>query len=94
MFPCNPDIGAVKGLVTRFSAMIRSCGAPCFQNNRHSAGAGASGDGQPLFSFFFSVDAEFSLPLPTEPLLWREPKSCRLDRRIKETCFEMPAALS
>lgn len=48
MFPCNPDIGAVKGLVTRFSAMIRSCGAPCFHNNRHSAGARASGYGQPL----------------------------------------------
>lgn len=49
MFPCNPDIGAVKGLVTRFSAMIRSCGAPCFHNNRHSAGARASGYGQPFF---------------------------------------------
>lgn len=53
MFPCNPDIGAVKGLVTRFSAMIRSCGAPCFHNNRHSAGARASGYGQPPLFFFF-----------------------------------------
>lgn len=52
MFPCNPDIGAVKGLVTRFSAMIRSCGAPCFHNNRHSAGARALGYGQPFFFFF------------------------------------------
>lgn len=51
MFPCNPDIGAVKGLVTRFSAMIRSCGAPCFHNNRHLAGAKASGYGQ----FFFLI---------------------------------------
>jgi hypothetical protein len=55
VFPCNPDIGAVKGLVTRFSAMIRSCGAPCFQNNRHSAGAGASGYGQPLVSLSLSL---------------------------------------
>lgn len=54
MFPCNPDIGAVKGLVTRFSAMIRSCGAPCFHNNRHLAGAKASGYGQ-LFLIPFSL---------------------------------------
>lgn len=53
MFPCNPDIGAVKGLVTRFSAMIRSCGAPCFHNNRHLAGAKASGYGQLFFNSFF-----------------------------------------
>lgn len=62
MFPCNPDIGAVKGLVTRFSAMIRSCGAPCFHNNRHSAGARASGYGQP---FFLNIDTEFNNSLPT-----------------------------
>lgn len=63
MFPCNPDIGAVKGLVTRFSAMIRSCGAPCFHNNRHSAGARASGYGQPLL-FFLNIDTEFNNSLP------------------------------
>lgn len=61
MFPCNPDIGAVKGLVTRFSAMIRSCGAPCFHNNRHLAGAKASGCGQLFFFFFnsFLLNAEY-----------------------------------
>lgn len=64
MFPCNPDIGAVKGLVTRFSAMIRSCGAPCFHNNRHSAGARALGYGQPFF-FFLNIDTEFNDSLPT-----------------------------
>lgn len=63
MFPCNPDIGAVKGLVTRFSAMIRSCGAPCFHNNRHSAGARASGYGQPLKKK--KVDTEFNNSLST-----------------------------
>ena len=57
MFPCNPDIGAVKGLVTRFSAMIRLCGAPCFHNNRRLAGAKASGYGQLFFfhSFFLNI---------------------------------------
>lgn len=63
MFPCNPDIGAVKGLVTRFSAMIRSCGAPCFHNNGHSAGARASGYGQPFF--FLNIDTEFNNSLST-----------------------------
>lgn len=63
MFPCNPDIGAVKGLVTRFSAMIRSCGAPCFHNNRHSAGARASGYGQPPPPFL-NIDTEFNNSLP------------------------------
>ena len=65
MFPCNPDIGAVKGLVTRFSAMIRSCGAPCFHNNRQSAGARASGYGQPPLFFFLNIDAEFNNSLST-----------------------------
>lgn len=56
MFPCNPDIGAVKGLVTRFSAMIRSRGAPCFHNNRHLAGTKASAYGQ---LFLFSLEFLF-----------------------------------
>lgn len=59
MFPCNPDIGAVKGLVTRFSAMIRSCGAPCFHNSRHLAGAKASGYGQLFFFNSFFLNTEY-----------------------------------
>lgn len=59
MFPCNPDIGAVKGLVTRFSAMIRSCGAPCFHNNRHLAGAKASGYGHFFFFNSFFLNTEY-----------------------------------
>lgn len=61
MFPCNPDIGAVKGLVTRFSAMIRSCRAPCFHNNRHLAGAKASGYGQLFLKFLLYLNTVFGM---------------------------------
>lgn len=73
MFPCNPDIGAVKGLVTRFSAMIRSCGAPCFHNNRHSAGARASGYGQsppPFFKHRYRIQ---QFPPPPKLFLFQKP---------------------
>lgn len=76
MFPCNPDIGAVKGLVTRFSAMIRSCGAPCFHNDRHSAGARASGYGQPPFCK--NIDTEFNHSFPNETVSLPKAKSFRL----------------